>query len=66
MTTTVWSPNLRSIITILTELQPHKRMTLLNNPNFQQYSNLSTAERDLVNNVYKRSTKVREVLNSWV
>jgi hypothetical protein len=60
-----WSPNLKNIITLLAELQPHKRRTLLRDQKFTQFSDLSEAEKELVHNVYLKSKKVKEIPCSW-
>ena len=55
MTANVWSPNLKNIITLLAELQPLKRMTLLKDQKFLHSSNLSLQEQKLLNNVFVKS-----------
>lgn len=65
MTANVWSPNLKSIITLLAELQPLKRKTLLQDQKFIQSSNLSINEQQLVNHVFLKSEQVMNAEGSW-
>jgi hypothetical protein len=64
-TTATWSPNLKNIITILADLQPYKRRTLLSDPKFTLFSKLTGEEKELVNNVYLKSKKIKEETSSF-
>jgi hypothetical protein len=67
MTATVCSPNLKNVITFLAELNPHKRRTLLSSPKFALFSDLSGEEKELVNNIYLKSRKIKEEpTKAWV
>jgi hypothetical protein len=65
MTANVWSPNLKSIITLLAEMQPLKRKTLLQDQKFLQSSKLSLQEQQLVNNVFAKSGQAT-IESIWV
>lgn len=65
MTTAVWSPNLKNVIKILAELQPHKRKTLLKSQKFIQSSNLSEEEKKLLNKIYLKSKQDLSASGIW-
>lgn len=66
MTANVWSPNLKCIITLLAELPPLKRKTLLQDKRFLHSSNLSVQEQQLVNNTFLKSEQSTVGIGAWV